>query len=100
MDDPTEPPNGGTWLGYALGTIGAVLIVWLAYLGKRKRNFVRGWGTVKGWVSAHVYLGTSLLVVATLHTGFQFAWNIHTFAYALMCLVIPVSYTHLRAHET
>ncbi|MFT5208828.1 MAG: hypothetical protein ACI9CE_000543 [Flavobacterium sp.] len=86
--DPIQTPNGGTWYGYTLGTIGAVMILWLLYLGKRKRNFAKGWGTTKGWVSAHVYLGSSLLVIATLHTGFQFGWNIHTVAYVLMCLVI------------
>ena len=37
--DLPEPPNGGTWLGYTLGTIGALLIVWLLYLGRRKRNY-------------------------------------------------------------
>ncbi|MBL4682748.1 MAG: hypothetical protein JKY88_18785 [Pseudomonadales bacterium] len=86
--DPIPVPNGGTWYGYTLGTIGALMILWLLYLGKRKRNFAKGWGTTKGWVSAHVYFGSSLLVVATLHTGFQFGWNIHTLAYVLMCLVI------------
>jgi len=64
------------------------MILWLAYLGRRKRNFIKGWGTVRGWVSAHVYLGSALLIVATLHTGFQFGINIHTLAYALMVLVI------------
>jgi len=83
-----EPPNGGTWLGYTLGTIGALLIVWLLYLGRRKRNYSSNLGTVQGWTSAHVYLGTALIVVATLHTGFQFGWNIHTLAYALMMIVI------------
>ena len=39
-------------------------------------------------MSAHIYLGGSLLVVATLHTGFQFGVNVHTLAYSLMCLVI------------
>lgn len=86
--DPLDGPNGGTWLGYALGTAGALLIVWLAWLGVRKRRYGRGRGTVKGWVSAHVYLGLALLLVATLHTGFQFGWNIHTLAFALMTLVI------------
>lgn len=88
MHEPQPEANGGTFFGYTLGTIGAVLILWLLYLGRRKRNFVKGWGTVRGWVSAHVYFGVSLLLVATLHTGFQFGMNVHTLAYVLMCLVI------------
>ena len=83
-----EPPNGGTWIGYGLGTVGAALILWLLYFGRRKRNYVSNNSTVHGWLSAHVYLGTALLVVATAHTGLQFGWNVHTLFYVLMCLVI------------
>jgi len=35
-----------------------------------------------------VYLGASLLVIATLHAAFQVGWNVHTLAYALMVVVI------------
>ncbi len=80
--------NGGSWLGYLLGTIGLLLILWLAMLGIRKRAITRGRWSLKAWTSAHVYLGLALIVVGTLHTGFQFGWNVHTVAYTLMMLVI------------
>lgn len=86
--NPPLKPNGGTWLGYTLGTIGALLILWLLAYGIRKRSYQSTLGTLKGWLSAHVYLGTALVVVATLHTGFEFGWNLHTLAYALTLAVV------------
>ena len=80
--------NGGSWLGYVLGTIGLLLILWLAMLGIRKRAITRGGWSLKAWTSAHVYLGLALIVIGTLHTGFQFGWNVHTLAWVLMMLVI------------
>lgn len=101
LDDPARGPGGGTWLGYTLGTIAALLIVWLAWLGIRKRRYRSTLGSVKGWTSAHVYLGLTLVTVTSLHAGFQFGWNIHTLAYLLMLGVILsgiygiVAYTQL-----
>jgi hypothetical protein len=86
--DPVPIANGGTTLGYVLGTIGALLILWLMWFGVRKRRYGGGGSQLEGWLSAHIYLGTSLIIVATLHTGFQFGWNVHTLAYALMMIVI------------
>ncbi|AEG51367.1 hypothetical protein Sphch_3785 [Sphingobium chlorophenolicum L-1] len=86
--DVTPRHNGGSWYGYTMGTIGVLLILWLTLLGLRKRAMTRGRWSLKAWTSAHVYLGLSLIVIATLHTGFQLGWNVHTLAYALMMLVI------------
>jgi hypothetical protein len=86
--DPPLKPYGGTWLGYTLGTIGALLILWLLWFGIRKRRYTSNIGSAQGWLSAHVYLGTALLVVATLHTGFELGWNLHTLAYVLMVATI------------
>ena len=79
---------GGTWVGYILGTAGALLILWLTWYGIHKRRYIAIGHPLAGLLSAHVYFGLALLIVATLHTGFHFGWNIHTLAYVLMCLVI------------
>ncbi len=98
--DPGGPPNGGTWLGYTLGTIGALLIVWLMFFGIRKRRYLNNVGTLRGWLSAHIYLGTSLILIVLLHAGFQVGWNLHTLAFVLMLAVIFSGffglYTYLR----
>ncbi|MFY7962678.1 MAG: hypothetical protein ACOVVK_21560, partial [Elsteraceae bacterium] len=67
-----EPRNGGTWAGYGLGGVGAALILWLMWFGVRKRQYAQGPGRLEDWLSAHVYLGLALIVVGTLHAGFQF----------------------------
>ncbi len=85
---PPLKPYGGTWLGYTLGVVGAALILWLLWYGVRKRRYRSTSGTVQGWLSAHVYLGTALVVVVTLHTGFELGWNVHTLAYVLMLAVV------------
>jgi hypothetical protein len=87
-DRPAIKPHGGTLLGYGLGTVGALLIVWLLLFGVRKQAYSSTLGTVRGWLSAHIYLGLSLAIVVTLHTGFEFGWNIHTLAYVLIMAVI------------
>lgn len=86
--DVTPRHNGGSWYGYTLGTIGAGLILWLTALGYRKRKMTSDYWSLKAWTSAHVYLGLSLIVVGTWHTGFQLGWNVHTLAWVLMMLVI------------
>ncbi|MDZ7684195.1 MAG: hypothetical protein U5O39_03645 [Gammaproteobacteria bacterium] len=100
IHDARPEPNGGSWLGYTLGGIGAFMILWLMYLGRRKRNFSSSLGNVRGWVSAHVYFGIALVVVATFHTGFQFGMNIHTLAYVMTCLVVLSGLYGVWAYRT
>jgi hypothetical protein len=88
FDDPQDPANGGTVLGYTLGTVGALMILWFAWFGVRKRRYASKQGAVQGWLSAHIYLGITLLVIVFLHAGFQFGVNVHTLALALLLLVV------------
>ncbi len=88
LHNPGAPPNGGTWLGYTLGTIAAALIVWLMLLGIRKRTYANRIGSVRGWLSAHVYLGTTLILIVLLHAGFQLHWSLHSLTFYLMLVVV------------
>jgi hypothetical protein len=94
---PAIGANGGTWLGYALGILSAAIVGLMLWFGVRKRQY-RGTGVLQGWLSAHVYLGASLIVLATLHTGFQFGWNVHTLTYFLMMSVIANGFYGLYAY--
>ena len=97
---PATGPSGGTWAGYTLGGIGAAIILFLIWFGVRKRQFRSSLGNMRGWLSAHVYLGTALPVIATLHCAFDFGWNVHTLAYVLLLLVTASGfyglYTYVR----
>ena len=88
IETPAHGHGGGTVVGYALGTLAALLVFWLAWYGVRKRSFRTGQGPARGWVSAHVYLGIAVLWVASLHSGFHLGFNVHTLAYALLWLVV------------
>jgi len=96
----SDGPYGGTWFGYVLGSAGAGLIGWLTMLGVRKRAITRGVWSLKGWVSAHVWLGLSLIVIATLHTGLRLGWNLATLAWSLMVLVIATGIYGVIAYAT
>ena len=87
MFEPTVGHYGGSWIGYVLGTISAILVLWMTWYGVRKRRY-RGSGATQGWLSAHIYLGTALTVLVTLHSGFNFGLNIHTLAYGILLIVV------------
>jgi hypothetical protein len=80
--------SGSTLVGYSLGTLCALLMLWLLLFGVRKRRYGTGGAPLRGWLSAHVYLGTTLLILVPLHSAFEFGWNIHTLAYAVMSAVV------------
>lgn len=54
--------------------------------------------TLQGWLALHINLGAALVVLATLHTGFEFGWNVHTLSYALMMIVIASGFLGLYAY--
>jgi hypothetical protein len=99
IHSPREPPNGSTWLGYTLGSAAALLVIYLALYGIRRRRFHANTGTAQGWLSAHVYLGIAALALATLHCGFQFGLNVHTAAWTLLLLVVVTGCWGVYAYQ-
>ena len=98
MAKPLATSAGGTWLGYLGGSLGGLLIVWLAALGIRKRKYKNTELQAVGWVSTHIYLGTALLLVVSLHSGFHLGLNIHSLAYVLTIMVILTGFYGLYAY--
>lgn len=88
LDDPPGGRSGSSWAGYGIGSVSALMIFWLMWLGLRKRDYTATGAPLKGWVSAHVYLGTVLLFLVPLHSAFEFGANVHTLAYVFMCIVV------------
>jgi len=88
LDDTPGGPGGGTLLGITSGTVSALIMVCLMWFARRKRAYHSRMGTVKGWLSAHVWLGTLLLFLVPLHSGFQFGLNIHGATYFLLLIVV------------
>ncbi len=109
---------GGTWLGYVLGILSALIVLLLLWYGVTKRRTprvrtrrmsrkkdrqstsIKPIATLQGWLSSHVYLGASLIVLATLHSGFHFGLNVHTLSYVLMLIVIASGFygTYVYLH--
>ncbi len=85
--EPAVGHYGGSWLGYCLGALSAAMVLWMAWYGVRKRRY-RGSGSTQGWLSAHIYLGTALTIIVSLHSGFHFGFNVHTLAYGLLLLIV------------
>lgn len=88
FDEPLTGRDGATFLGYTYGIIATLGIIFLMWLGIRKRSYASSRGTVVGWVSAHIWVGLFLILIVPLHSGFQFGMNVHSLAYGFMLATI------------
>ena len=86
---PIGGRNGGTRLGLIYGAIATAGIAFLMWYGVRKRySYASGSGTLKGWLSAHVWIGVARGLLVPLHSGFHLGWNVHAAPYLLMLATI------------
>ena len=87
IHEPIAGHIGSTWLGYTLGGVSAGLVLFLSWFGVQKRRYGQG-TSLSGWLSGHVYLGGVLVIVGTLHSGFELGPNLHSLTWLLMVLTV------------
>lgn len=100
IDDPIFGTNGGSVLGLTYGILAAIGIIILMWYGIRKRKYHSYNTTLRGALAFHIWLGSFLLILATLHCGFEFGWNVHTAAYLLMFFTIISGIWGIIAYQT
>lgn len=88
MTRPVGGQNGGTPYGLTDGAVCVGLVLYLQWFAIRKRTHSLKGPSLKAHLSAHIYLGASLLVLVPLHAGFEWGGNIHTLAFLLMVMVV------------
>jgi hypothetical protein len=85
---PDRGAHGGSVYGYVVGGLCTIAIIYLMWFGIRKRSYRSHRTTVKGWLSAHVWIGLLLLIAVPLHSGFEMGLNIHGLTYFLMVVIV------------
>ncbi len=88
LDNPVSQKSGSTQYGYTVGIISGLAMVFLLWYGSRKRRYFSEINTLREVLSAHVWIGLSLLILVPLHSGFEFHLNVHTLAFVLCVLTI------------
>jgi len=86
--DRIAPAHADLVFGYGLGGLALAIMLLLAWFGVRKRSYASGAGQLKGWLSAHVYLGIALIFLIPLHGGFTIGADIHGLAYVLVLVTV------------
>lgn len=92
-------PGSTPWgIGYGVGATALVLL--LMGFGIRKRAYKSTWGTLDGWLQAHIYLGLLSVVVVLLHAGFRFEDKIATATFAALVAVVATGFLGARLYAS
>lgn len=90
--------HGGTVWGVTYGVLATFLVLLLTAFGLRKRAYRSTWGTLDGWLQAHIYLGLLSAVVVVLHAGFRFRDRVATSAAVALFAVVATGFVGARLY--
>ncbi len=80
--------QSGSW-GHLLGVIGSFfMVLLLVYSLRRRLRFMKGWGNLKDWLEAHIFLGLSGPILVLFHTGFKFSGIVGISFWSMVLVVI------------
>ena len=80
--------HGGSPAGLVYGILAVLAIIVLMTFAARKRAYRSTWGTLEGWMQAHIYIGLLAAVAVLLHTGFHFRDRVAVAAFAVLLAVV------------
>lgn len=107
-------PGGSSTVGYLLGVIAGLIIIFEVLLWPRKK-LLRRWrlGRVRTWMAAHLWLGVLTVPMAIVHAGVPWGGSLASATIILLFVVvasgifglimqqwIPRQMTHLAPQET
>lgn len=84
-----EFPGGSSTLGYSLGLLAGLIIVFEVLLWPRKK-LMRRWriGRARTWLCAHIWLGLLTIPLVIVHAGFPWGGSLATVTTVLLLVVV------------
>lgn len=82
-------PGGSSGVGFALGVVGGLIILFEFFLWPRKA-LMRTWrlGRAQVWMRAHIWLGLLTVPLLVYHSGFRFGGTLSTVLMVLLFVVV------------
>lgn len=99
FSNPIGPRNGDTWQGYTLGIVATLLVLALMLLGARRRWWIRRYSQQQ-WLATHWLMGSLLLPVVLLHSGFQTGNGLHALLFVIMLLDLISGFYGLYLYQS
>lgn len=81
-------PAARTWPGMLFGVSATLLMAFAGLLSVRKRTIRLRWGTISGWLRAHIWLGLLTLPLVLFHTAFRWGGTLELLLMVVFLVVI------------
>ncbi len=81
-------PTGNTWTGLAYGIVGSALMLFVGFIGARRKVPTWRLGSAETWLKGHIWLGLLSYPLIYFHAGFQFGGALTVALMVIFTIVI------------